>query len=93
MNKRQANKQIDTLLTTAAGVAIDWIEQEARKIMLKHNFTKFYMGDGYVFFERADGTYVMAHEVSYCESLNDFLIQWDANLKLDMIPFSIDNLK
>jgi hypothetical protein len=84
---RNPSQRIETLIAECERLALDYVEQTARRILrtLPH-LDEFVMGMGGAMFSTTVGENLGLEERAYFRPLCNFLFHWDDTLKLTGIP-------
>lgn len=99
MNRKQINTSLSKHFREMNELALQYVEQEARKIMRQHPFcVEFVMGMGSWGFSTKDGddvSYDPHYSVGsrqYLKALDDFFCDWDESLRITGNPmrFTVD---
>lgn len=87
MRKTQGTlKDVDKHYRQARDIAMQLIEQRARRILVTHpNLDEFIMGMGSWFFTRKGGE-IIVDPLGYMKPISDIIDEWDAYLKLTGEP-------
>lgn len=78
---------VTVLLDAVTNLALQEVEERARRILRQHpSLTSFVMAMGTAFFVTADGSTIRVNERAYMRQLEDFLVEWEGDLRLTGCP-------
>lgn len=85
MTRKMAHRKIDQVFSKAENMAIQYVQEEARRMMQQHEeLDEFIMRMGTWFFRTVDGEIVGFEDRSYIEKcdLTKFIQDWDEYLRI-----------